>query len=361
MKDMIYFTPSPSDKSVTGASRQTMMDGIMFSKDMGFEVVGSSTRSSPMYFVRMLSSWRRSKVFLTMYPYVCPPLRSAYRLRSLGARMIAFSRRRSKNSKSLLYVVDLPIDQLSSRALDVGALDEKAEDIERLVMNQFDMVCVFNDQMKNAVVERCHIPDERFVLFEVLDYGSKIVPPEQKGLPDTRKVVSAGSSASRDTVGAWVQQLPSRPNVQWELFGRDGEWTHELGRKDIVPKGFVSQDELARYIGESGHFGIIDANADPRSDKYHNYGSTSKFSAYMAAGVPIFVTDRYAYICELVNKYHVGFQFKTQEEVADIASRMTNAEYQSLRRNALELGKKVREGYFFKTAVAEAMRKLGVQ
>ncbi len=91
---------------------------------------------------------------------------------------------------------------------------------------------------------------------------------------------------------------------------------------------------------------------------YHNYGSTSKFSAYMAAGVPVFVTDRYSYICGLVEKYQVGFRFSSHEEVANTASRMSNAEYQSLRRNALALGKKVREGYFFKTALAEAMAKL---
>ncbi len=361
MDDKVYFAPSLGDRHITGASRQTLMDGIRFSKELGFTIVANSRRGSPAYFFRLLRSRRSSKVFLSMYPYICPPLKRAYKLRSIARWTINLSRRLSKGPNAILYVIDLPLDQLPDSDESFAKQDPKALKTEQAVMEHFDVICVFNDYMQRALIQRYHIPKDKFVKFEVLDYGISYEPPVEKELPKVRTVVAAGSSAARELLGTWLPNLPQDDTVRWEFFGKDGDWLRDLGRKDISSKGFIPQEELAAYLGTSATFGIIDSAADARLDSYHNYGSTSKFSAYMTAGVPVFVTKRYSYICDLVTKYNVGFPFETHEQVAHATAKITHSEYSRLRANCLELGAKLRKGLFFKKAIAEAMEKLGVE
>jgi len=354
-KDKVYFTPMIPNQNISAASRQTMLDGATFSRELGFRTVATSSRSSPTYFMRMYTAWRRSSVFLAMYPYFCPPLRSSYKLRSIAAKAIAFTRRRSPHTRAVLYVIDLPIEQMSSRALSAGVLDKKAVATECSVMGQFDYICVFNAKMKELLASRCAMPEDRFIEFEILDYGARKVPPDTKPFLDPRIIVGAGGSARREILGEWVPELPHRQNVRWEFFGRDGEWINGLGRQDLTYNGFVPREAFEDYLCDKAHFGLIDSEGDPRSDEYREYTSTSRFSAYMAAGLPVLVSDRFGYLSHLVDKYRVGIHFKAHDELAETVSNMTQGEYSELREKARELGDKVRSGFFFKRAVTEAL------
>jgi hypothetical protein len=182
---------------------------------------------------------------------------------------------------------------------------------------------------------------------------------KEKELPKKRVVTSIGTLADKKTLGALVDGIPKQEDIKWEFYGQEGDWISGLGRTDIVYEGFsFDQAELAQHLAERSHFGLIWREPNPLLDMYHNLTSTSKFGAYVSAGVPVLVPARFAYISALAHEHEVGIVFDSPSDIPRIVAGTTPKEYAHIRNKCLELGAKLSSGYFFKNAVEEAMRRL---
>lgn len=345
-----YFTPVADSKSYGAASMQTILDGIKFSSEIGFEPIILGERKNKLrYYTRILKFWRKTDVVLAMYPYICPPEVTNNHFRTLESSLI---NKMNKNRFSILYIVDLPIEQRLATTGDTYAMDRKAYEIERKIFESFDMLCVFNEYMKRAIQQKYKIQSNKFIEFEILDYGVKFNPAKTEDLPEYKyKVVYGGSD--KDYISSWMKDVPKVKNIEYEFFGSNGGWINDFGRQDIIYKEFLPTIDFVKYISTNAHFGIIARNF---KNNYYNFTSTSKFSAYLVAGLPILVPSQYTYISSLVKKYEVGFCFSSFTEIPQIIDDLTQPRYNKIRSNCLKLGEKIQNGYFFKKAVGEALK-----
>ena len=259
----------------------------------------------------------------------------------------------SRWSKIILYVFDLPIEQHISVGNEIF-IDQKSYLIERELMKCADKIIVFNEKMKSRIQERCELSDDRFVFFEILDYGVEQPDYLDKEYDPPIAVAYAGN-LSRKYVGNAFLELPVNEKINYHFFGYDGEWISDLSVK-FRYEGYFDPLELAPRMSRIAHYGLILRDLkNPKFTEYHKYGSTSKFSAYMVSGLPVLVPKTYEYIAQITHKYGVGLIFDSPKDLDSLILSVSEDEYRTMRLNAYDLGEKISHGYFFKKAVSRAI------
>lgn len=71
----------------------------------------------------------------------------------------------------------------------------------------------------------------------------------------------------------------------------------------------------------------------------------------MVSGLPVIVHQEYEYVSELALKYKVGLVVKKPQDIPDLISSISLKEYESMRKDAYELGTKISNGHFFKKSI----------
>ena len=134
----------------------------------------------------------------------------------------------------------------------------------------------------------------------------------------------------------------------------NGKWIENLGMRNILYRGLIPKNQFFDFLSQC-HFGII--YKDYKRINYYEFTSTSKLSAYVVAGLPVLVPSSFSYITSLVKKYGIGYSFDSFDEIPDIVSNITEVEYDKVRDNCIKLGNRIKNGYFFKKAVNEILRR----
>lgn len=302
----------------------------------------------------MIRWWRRADVILTIYPFICISFKRNHLLKKLESMLINLL---NKSTYSILYIVDLPADREFIRQRIGIKVYDKAINIERHIFEGFDILLVFNEEMKRRIQEKYGFDDDKFVLFEMLDYGIDYEPVGEKKFEKPIKVVFLSSNLDARE-HSWIKKLPYSKEVSYSFFGNNGEWINKLNRKDLIYQGLIPPRDVPKVASEY-HFGLI--NYDPSIEKYLRYGSTSKLSAYMAAGVPVICPSKFSYLSYLIEKYKVGLKFNSLDDITTMLAGISEEQYITMKKKSAELGEKIRHGHFFKKAVNSALRKLGVK
>lgn len=82
-----------------------------------------------------------------------------------------------------------------------------------------------------------------------------------------------------------------------------------------------------------------------------------KISAYLAAGIPVIVSNHIAEKETIVRK-NLGFAVDSLNEAVDKVNKMSEAEYSEMVANVAIYSNLIREGYFTKRLLIEAVFKL---
>ena len=331
------------------ASTQTLKDGLRFSSEIGFAPIKLETL--PKFITRLFLNHFNMECVLAIYPYIYSPLKTSRRRTLNCFRLTNFVRKKF----FILYVVDLPIHQ-NIAFDDLKVVDKKAYRLEKKIFESASVICVFNKLMKETIQEYAHVPDEKFIEFGILDYGVKIPRPKKIKLEVPVKIVYAGNLEKRFMYSS-ASALPPAKGINYKFFGLDGDWINALERQDMEYCGALQPEELLSHISTNAHFGLIGRDLNnTHQTHYHNLGTTSKFSAYMVAGLPILAPSSYSYISYLTKKYKIGYSFDLLQELPEIVSEVNSDEYGKIRENCLKLGDKIKEGYFFKRAINIALK-----
>lgn len=353
---------SPSTTKADAANYNTLSGCITFSCEIGFHtVVASKSLKHALalpYYARLLRSWQLADVFLAVYPYFCRPDFKGNPLRILDKWLIKFLHQLNSKVHSILYVVDLPLEQLLAVQME-HLVDRRSRRVEADIFHGFDILCVFNTFTKRAIMDQYDVPEDNFVEFEILDHIARDVPRAKKALDRSRWEVVYSGNWHRSYVRDWVKDLPQTDNIHYEFTGQDWDWITRLNRKDLLPVGFFPDDErLLEYLSAKVGFGVV--YYPDRRKGYANYTSTSKFGTYLVAGLPVLVQSDCAYMTSLVRKYGVGLAFDSLEEIPSLLAGLSQTQYEEMRERCTELGQKLRNGYFFKRAVDASFHKLGI-
>ena len=59
-------------------------------------------------------------------------------------------------ARSILYVVDLPLEQHAAQKIEIPTTGQI---LESEIFKNFDIICVYNDKMKNTIARKCGISE----------------------------------------------------------------------------------------------------------------------------------------------------------------------------------------------------------
>ena len=240
---------------------------------------------------------------------------------------------------------------------DINGLRYQNEEIlknEIESINELDYVIVHNEEMEKYL-KVFNIKPQIFVL-ELFDYRSEL--NKEKSNNDERKTmdISYAGNLSKEKCPFIYQVDSEKINYIFNLYGKGIE--KDIDNKKIY-KGAFSPDILPQKI--SSRFGLIwDGDFDEKDENvgfknYTKYNNPHKLSCYLASDTPVIVWRKSA-IAKLVQKYNIGYLIKDIYELNSI----NLEDYKEKKRNAEELGKKVREGYFIKKVMSDILKKVDI-
>ncbi len=126
-------------------------------------------------------------------------------------------------------------------------------------------------------------------------------------------------------------------------------------------RGFMPSEEFIAHANAS--FGLVwDGNSlDTCSGEYGTYlrwNSPHKVSFNLRAGLPVIVWKESAVAPPIVQKYNVGIAIESLKELDRILPELSQEAYSEMKRNAVEMAKRLNEGYFLKEALRIAVNAL---
>ncbi|NJF25189.1 hypothetical protein [Thermococcus sp. Bubb.Bath] len=338
------------------ATAQTMGDIVKFSSELGFSPIYLPPRRtvlSPVsYYWKMLSALK-SEFILIPYPAVGNPVKTT-KLRTLDVKTLKLL---SKSSSLIVYVYDLPFEQvISTKSSNWASLiDSEMFYLEETLFDAADKILVFNWTMAESLQKRYNIPKEKFVYYEILDLGADFIPPAVKDPSRKPKRIIYTGNLSQDRLRGlewYLTKIP--PTLEFWFVGPNGNWIQTFLKEPSVRYLGVFKSSYEFYSALStGDFGLVWYTLE--LSEYFKLSSSSKFSSYLVAGLPVLVDSHAIYVSELVRKYEVGITDKNLEKLLFKAKNVSDGDYLKLRENALSLGMRIRDGYFFKRALRIAM------
>jgi len=327
-----------------------------FAKSIGIETVGEPEDLKPAETLNFLSSlngrmhlyYRLTEAvlvfdsLLTLYPLFNP------RKKLIRAIDLSLWRAVGKRTRIIAYVYDLPIVRSPPPS---KAERMKALELEHEFFDLIDVFMVFNDEMAKYLKKQ-GIENKRIVTYEILDhYGPPPPPLKQLGKPV--KIVYAGA-LSRETTGP-LERLGKCRNCRYIFYGKDEGLLGGIKREDFEYGGFIPPTKIHKHLQEAD-FGL--QSYHPRIAYYMRLGHGDKFTQYLASGLPVIVLSNLEYPVKLVEKYRVGYIAGSLEEIPDIVANITEEEYSKTRHNVIQLAQKITQGYFFKKAFLEAIKRM---
>jgi len=332
--------PQWPTRSATG---RLVADVGRFCKELGFEV--ANVRGLRNFVVALL----RGRVVVVLYPgFLCPIATSflglLYKLLHLFVFLVFAVMFRIR---FILYVYDLPIEQ---RLAAWGWVPRVglSRFFERLFFRFASALLVFNRLNVVYLSKIYGLNRRKFSLFELLDYGADISGGVEVygGFGHRFYVIYAANfiPVVRNAFSDFVKSCRT-DLVRFFAVGRGAESLEtDVGRLPELDSAYLSV--VYRYF----HFGLV-----LKWSWYNEFGTTSKFSSYVHADLPVLVPEEFRYLCGVVKRFGVGLCFKDCKDLTERLRDLRPEEYETLRRNAARLGFLLRRGYFFKRALFYAL------
>lgn len=218
------------------------------------------------------------------------------------------------------------------------------QEAEQRFFDLADEIIAHNGKMIQYLKSRgLSVPMISLELFDYLIDGE--MPENQEGQD---AVVIAGN-LSREKAG-YVYCLPE-DQILYRLYGPNLE--QEATGKNISYQGSFQPDRLPEVL--RGKFGLVwdGAFADHcggEFGEYMRYNNPHKTSLYLACGIPVIVWEEAA-VADFVKRYQVGIAVKNLQELPGILKGLTQDAYDEMKKNAVQVGKKLRNGSMLQTAV----------
>jgi hypothetical protein len=328
------------------ASAKTEEDVSKCCLDLGFKAIRMRRGIFNQFLMTLRLCFKRGNIVL-IYPAFITPTRKRY----LKIR-IGFLKMLGIRKKLIFYVVDLPIEQnIAAR----GELLGNERPLEKQILSLADCMIVFGEEMQSVLIENYGFQNRKFIHFELLDYMTKKQNGPNRNLPRSGIRIVVAGNLSRDVIEASILDLPKndKMRVEYHFYGSNGDWIRGI-RNDLVYHGLLSGNELVDEIKQYD-FGLVLRNLNEGFSEYLRLGSTSKFSLYIAAGLPIVAPEEFSYVARVTKKYGVGLVFQELNEIPAIID--DNREnYSKMKEYVTQLQGKVSDGFFFKRALEKCIQ-----
>lgn len=217
---------------------------------------------------------------------------------------------------------------------------------ERGVFDIVDKAIVHNETMKQKMINM-GISTNKLVSLEIFDYLiEKDEYPKNISYGDTLIVAGA---LPKHKVG-YLYKGPKTP--QYNLYGVG----YEANFPNMDYHGSFPPSELPFVL--KGSYGLIwDGDSlDTCSGTYGEYlriNNPHKTSLYLASGIPV-VIWKGAALADFVLKNNVGVAVDSLVNIKEILDNISEEQYVQMKKNAIDLSKKLRSGYYTIQAIRKA-------
>lgn len=235
---------------------------------------------------------------------------------------------------------------------DLGSFRRKAltpeQEIRRL--NNADCIIAHNGRMKSWLEE--HGCKARLYELGIFDYLSATVPSAATPRPQPYKIVYAGALNPRKNKflyewGAHIHSFGVR------LYGNGFDKTVAKGAGRFETMGFVKSDELIATV--EGHFGLVwdGSSVDACTGDWGEYlkiNNPHKTSLYIRCNLPVIIW-REAALASFVSENGIGICVGSLRELDNILNALTPEEYDRMKKNVCNMGKRLASGYYIEHAL----------
>lgn len=235
---------------------------------------------------------------------------------------------------------------------DLGSFRSKRLTIPQEIarLNHSDSIIVHSEPMKDWLL--VNGIKAKLQVLEVFDYLSEKKPSPNRSVTcrQTYRVMFAGVLASCHNDFLYKMANATR-SYGLVLYG--GGFEPERLHAEVDYKGFIASDDLIATA--EGDFGIVwygptlEGGEGPLGE-YLQYNAPHKMSLYLRCGLPIIIWEK-AGLASFVKKNDIGICVSSLEELESVFSRIDTEYYMQMKRNALEIGEKLSQGFFFNKAL----------
>ena len=208
--------------------------------------------------------------------------------------------------------------------------------------NQAEVLIVPSHAIKNFLLENGVREDMKVVVQEIWDYTTSI---HFTALPKfKREIHFAGNPEKFLFPNKWDYDIPLRLYSSLSCTG-----------KNVLEMGWMEPDALLLELAKGG-FGLL-WYGDDFWRQYMGYNNSMKLSTYLAAGIPVIVpqgiSNQY-----LIEKNRLGIVVNSLEEAVERVKDITEQEYQEYVDCVGRFAILLRNGYFTKKLLVEAVHVL---
>lgn len=245
-----------------------------------------------------------------------------------------------KGLRKIFFVHDVPSLMFENNRYLLGRQIE--------LMNQAEVVILPSKKMADFLIPE-GMTVKKIVIQKMWDFP---VPIDWTIIPQFKKVINfAGNPDSWkfEFVKEWVYDA-----VELRITSQKADWARG---KNISFLGWFNDDVLlVDALRKSGGFGLLWSD-DSYWREYMEINANYKLSAYLAAGIPVIVNNNIAEKDIIVRK-KLGLTVDSLDEAVHKIESMSEEQYNEMAANVALFSNLIREGYFTKRLLIEAVFKL---
>jgi len=228
---------------------------------------------------------------------------------------------------------------------------------ENLRLSHSDYIILHNEKMKKHVQDHgCQIP---LYCLEIFDYLTETKPSSKlRSLQMPRRVVFAGKlDMKRNSFLYKLEQETT--NWEFDIYG-NGYVESENKNSHMYYHGSVAPDDFVAKV--DADFGLVwDGSSLDECDgewgRYLLINNPHKTSFYLRAGIPVIVWAEAA-MAPFVEEHGIGICVHSLRELKEIFAKMTDKEYEEMKRQAMAFSEKLGSGFYTRRAFGEALTAL---
>lgn len=266
--------------------------------------------------------------------------------------------KRVKKCRFIVLIHDL--DSLRQYVLNDNSanLRGRAAVADEVLLKKADYIISHNKCMTRYLVER-GFDRTKIVNLEIFDYLHNCDLSEKR-VDTSKSIVVAGNLTPNKA--AYIYQLNELGKLDYtiNLFGPN--YDKKENEENICYYGQCMPDKLPEKL--VGKFGLVwDGTkidgCHGNAGEYIKFNNPHKCSLFLASGLPVIIWKEAA-LASFVEKNQIGITVDSLREINSIMNKLDANEYQEMKKNAENIGQKLRQGYYFKKAMQEIMTKEGV-
>ena len=267
-----------------------------------------------------------------------------------GEFMASKAMKRMKRRGTAIIVLINDIDYLRINLEKTSYIKRKLlYNSELSVLKSASAIICHNAKMKQYLIEQ-GVKKEKIVELEIFDY---LCEKRRENKRETD--IAVAGNLSPEKCGYIYKMADQNINISISLYGVGIDQNKK--KENMIYNGSYTPEKLPQNI--NAKFGLIWDGPEISScsgtfGKYLRYNNPHKLSLYMAAGIPV-ITWKEAAIADFVKENNVGIVAENLCNIKSIIEKITEEQYSLMAQNAENIGRKVRKGHYFTTALQKAI------